>query len=130
MRIDPKFKRQLATGVVSSIGRFVEMAMEAHMPQFPAVLKQQLIPQVPTYGELLVLSIPLATWIPKEARVPNTKKRDYALGASLYVLPELVKETGCRIAATRVGRVGDSHRAASPYVTKAERMPFQTDIGY
>jgi len=129
--MDPKFNRRLATGVVSSIGRFVEMAMEAYVPQFPAVLKQQLIPQVPTYGELLALGIPLATWIPKEARVPKTKKRDYALGASLYVLPELVKETGCRIAlAQPVGWVGDSHRAASPYVTRAEQLPFQTDIGY
>ena len=26
--------------------------------------------------------------------------------------------------------VGFSHRAASPYVTKSERLPFQTDIGY
>lgn len=115
-------------GLVSSLARYGEMALELFAPEYPAQLKQRMLPQLPTNGELLVLGAPLATWIPRSARTPRTKARDFALGASMYVLPQLVKEVGCRLAESQ--SVGHSGRLPSPYVTETEFLPFQTDPGY
>jgi len=129
--MDPKFKRQMFAGLAASITRWVELALEWRVPEYPAILKQQLDPHIPSNGQLISIAAPLATWLPRDARRAGTKKHDYAMGASMYSLPTLLKQTVVEaIVAESPAGVGDSHRAASPYVTEAEQLPFQTDIGY
>jgi len=129
--MDPKFKRKMLSGLTASIGRYLELATEWFIPELPDQFRQRLDPHLPSNGQLLAMGLPLATWIPRDARVPGTKKRDYAMGASMYSLPALLKQTVVQaVAAESPAGVGDSHRMPAPYVTKKERLPFQTDISY
>lgn len=124
-----RFTNMLLGGVMGSISHYLDQILSETWPEYPPELLQQLDPHLPTYGDLLFTSLPLVAWIPvKMARTPKPRLRDIALGVTMYSGPRLVQRFGRSMA--RAETIGFSHRAPSPYVTKAERLPFQTDIGY
>ncbi|MFQ6064243.1 MAG: hypothetical protein ACE5L6_02090 [Candidatus Bathyarchaeia archaeon] len=132
--MDPTFKNALVGGILNSLGFSIPLGIHLGYPELlPKELKDRIDPHLPVNLNLITLgggsTMSAATW--KMARSQRVK--DIGMGGVMQGVPRLLS----RIAITSLqaespvqAPPGFSHRAAAPYVTKAEYLPFQTDLTY
>jgi len=122
-----KFKRAFIGGIIASIIDGVETGLRHFSPDYPAELRQRIVAGTPQLGNLLSVGGPLAAGLVMRRKY---KTKDLGSGMAMYSAPRLLHEFVIEAEMAQRTQVGFSHRATAPYVTKAERLPFQTDLTY
>lgn len=133
MEVETKrFLVKLLGGLSGSVGHAAQQFLQYDRPDLHPIpdLNKRIASGVPSYGSLVTTGVPAAAGVVMR-RSRNLKVHDVGHGLAAWGAPRLLHQVVMQAVYDLTPRgPGFSHRASAPYVTKAERLPFQTDFTY